>query len=230
MGSLRLWLCEHPASLRVLPFALYIAFLVLAGVVDKSPEMLAAFDARLIYTCKVACVALLLAFFWRHYEELAKFKLQLHEALWSAAVGIGVFLLWITLDQGWMSFGLPAGYDPRNQSGDIDWSLALPRLLGATLAVPVMEELFWRSFMLRWIADPGFSNISPARVGLRALFISSALFGLEHTLWLAGIIAGLAYGWLYVKSKNLWAPVLAHATTNGMLGLWVLHTGQWSFW
>jgi CAAX prenyl protease-like protein len=52
----------------------------------------------------------------------------------------------------------------------------------------------------------------------------------EHSLWAAGILAGLAYGWLYMKTNNLWVPILAHAVTNGMLGLWVLHTGQWTFW
>lgn len=230
MSSLRTQLLKHPALPWVLPFALYMAFLMLEGVVSKSSYASVAFDARLIYPCKVACVALLLIFFWRRYEELAKFSLRLHEALWSVVVGVVVFLLWINLDQDWMSLGHAAGYDPRNLSGNIDWQLALPRLLGAAMVVPVMEELFWRSFVLRWVAHPEFINVSPARVGMRALLISSVMFGVEHTLWLAGIVAGLAYGWLYMKSKNLWAPVLAHATTNGMLGLWVLHTGQWSFW
>lgn len=214
----------------VFPFVLYMVFLMLEGVVSKSSSTSVLFDARLIYPCKVASVALLLVFFWQRYGEIAKFRLRLHEVLWSVAVGMGVFLLWINLDYGWMSFGHATGYDPRKLSGDIDWSLALPRLLGAALVVPVMEELFWRSFVLRWIAHPEFSDVSPAQVGLRALLASSVLFGMAHTLWLAGIVAGLAYGWLYMKSKNLWAPVLAHATTNGMLGLWVLHTGQWGFW
>lgn len=230
MRALSTQLCEHPALPRMLPFVLYLSFLVLEGVVSMSSPASALFDTRLIYPCKVACVALLLVFFWRCYGELAKFSLQLHEVLWSVVAGIGVFLLWINLDHGWMSVGHAAGYDPRNLSGDVDWSLALPRLLGAALVVPVMEELFWRSFVLRWIADPQFIRVSPAHVGLRALLISSVLFGVEHTLWLAGIVAGLVYGWLYMKIKNLWAPVLAHATTNGMLGVWVLHTGQWSFW
>lgn len=222
-------LYEHPALPRVLPFALYIAFLMLEGVVSQSSSIF-TFDSRMIYPCKVACVALLLVFFWRRYEELAKFSLRLHEVLWSAVVGAGVFLLWINLDQDWISLGHSAGFDPRNPAGDIDWSLALPRMLGAVVAVPLMEELFWRSFMLRWIAHPKFLDVSPAQIGLKALLISSVMFGMEHTLWLAGIVAGLVYGWLYMKSKSLWAPVLAHATTNGMLGLWVLHTGQWSFW
>jgi len=229
MRSFSKQLGEHPALPWVMPFFLYMAFVMLQGVAAKSSAVF-AFDLRLIYPCKVLCVALLLVFLWRRYGELAQFSLRLHEMLWSVVVGVAVFLLWIGLNQGWMSMGQSAGYDPRNLSGNIDWSLALPRLLGAALVVPVMEELFWRSFMLRWLARSEFASVSPAQVGLRALLISSVMFGAEHTLWLAGIVAGLAYGALYMKSKKLWAPVLAHATTNGMLGLWVLHTGQWSFW
>lgn len=230
MSPLRAQLYRHPALPMALPFALYMAFLVVEGVFGDSISASALFDHRLIYPCKAACVVLLLAFFWSRYDELAKFSLRPHEVAWSVVVGMGVFLLWTNLDLGWTSFGHSAGYDPRSLSGDIDWSLALPRLLGAAVVVPVMEELFWRSFVLRWIAHPEFAAVTPARAGLRALLISSVLFGAEHTLWLAGIVAGLAYGWLYMRSNNLWVPVLAHATTNGMLGLWVLHTGQWSFW
>jgi CAAX prenyl protease-like protein len=219
----------HPALPRALPFIIYIAFLALASAVGQVAES-AVYDVRLIYPCKIACVAFLLVFFWRSYVDLARFGLQLPQILWSVVTGVAVFLLWISLDQAWMSFGHSAGFDPRKLSGAIDWSLALPRLLGAALVVPVMEELFWRSFVMRWIDQPDFLNLSPADIGLRALLLSSVLFGLEHTLWLAGVMAGLAYGWLYMKSRNLWAAVLAHSTTNGLLGLWVLQTGNWSFW
>jgi CAAX prenyl protease-like protein len=230
MRLLRQQFYAHPALPRVLPFFLYIAFLVMEGMVGKSAATAIVFDVRLIYPCKVFCIALLLIFFWQRYGELAKCSLRLHELIWSVAVGVSVFLLWINLDYGWMNFGHAADYDPRNLSGGIDWSLALPRLLGAAMVVPVMEELFWRSFVLRWIADPQFNKVSPAQVGLRAVLISSVLFGLGHVLWLAGIVAGLAYAVLYMKSGNLWTSVLAHATTNALLGLWVLRTGQWSFW
>jgi|CXWL01.1.fsa_nt_gi CAAX prenyl protease-like protein len=229
MKTLRTYLDEHPALPRTLPFVMYIIFLAFEDVI-MSVSSLGQFDARLIYPFKVTCVALLLVYFWHFYAELAKFKLRLHEVLRSVAVGLGVFLLWINLDYSWMSFALSAGYDPRNLAGGIDWSLALFRLLGAAIVVPIMEELFWRSFLLRWLAHSKFLDVSPAQVGLRALLISSVMFGMEHALWLAGIIAGLAYSWLYMKSKNLWGSVVAHATTNGLLGLWVLYTGQWHFW
>ncbi|MFY8118525.1 MAG: CAAX prenyl protease-related protein, partial [Roseateles sp.] len=96
--------------------------------------------------------------------------------------------------------------------------------------VPVMEELFWRSFLMRWIAHPQFERVDPRQAGLRAIVLSTFVFMLAHTLWLAAIVAGLAYAWLYVRSGKLWTAVIAHAVTNGALGLWVIKTGRWEFW
>jgi CAAX prenyl protease-like protein len=127
--------------------------------------------------------------------------------------------------------GQSAGFDPRSQdSGEIDWALALLRLAGLALVVPIMEELFWRSFLLRWIDNPDFLEASPSQVSLRAQVITAALFALEHQQWLAGFIAGLVYGWLYRCSGKLWVPVLAHAVTNGVLGIYILYSGEWRFW
>jgi CAAX prenyl protease-like protein len=56
------------------------------------------------------------------------------------------------------------------------------------------------------------------------------LFGIEHNLWLAGIVAGAAYGFLYVWHRTLWSPILAHALTNGLLGAWIVYTGNWTYW
>jgi CAAX prenyl protease-like protein len=95
---------------------------------------------------------------------------------------------------------------------------------------PVMEELFWRSFVLRWIEQPVFEGVDPQRVGVKAIVLSTFLFTLAHTLWLAAAVAGLAYVWLYVRSAKLWLPVIAHAVTNGVLGVRVVATGQWHWW
>jgi len=67
-------------------------------------------------------------------------------------------------------------------------------------------------------------------VSLKAILVSSLIFGFEHTLWFAGILAGLAYAWLYRASGSFWPAIVAHAVTNGMLGVWVLHTVSWQFW
>jgi len=104
------------------------------------------------------------------------------------------------------------------------------RLLALAAVVPVMEELFWRSFLMRWIAARDFLALDPRRAGLAAFALSSALFASEHSLWLAGLLAGVAYAWLYRRSGNLWTAILSHAITNAALGTYVLATGSWQFW
>jgi len=96
--------------------------------------------------------------------------------------------------------------------------------------IPVMEELFWRSFLLRWFDQSDFMRLLPRAVSGRALLYCAIPFGLEHNFWFAGILAGLAYGWLYRHTGNLWAPILAHSLTNLLLGIWVVNTGNWQLW
>jgi hypothetical protein len=142
-----------------------------------------------------------------------------------------VFVLWIQLDAPWMTLGeATASFVPLDAAGAIDWPLVAVRWIGAALMVPVMEELFWRSFLMRWIQRPDFVTVDPHQVGLRAVIISTFLFVLAHPLWLAATLAGLAYAWLYIRSGTLWSSVVAHAVTNGALGIWVVGTRQWQFW
>jgi CAAX prenyl protease-like protein len=212
---------------RALPFALYMVFLAIEG---GAASVLPGLDPRWLYPVKVAGVAALLWVYRRHYRELFQRPDSRWVGLVAPALGVAVFILWINLDAAWLTLGGGGGFDPRDAGGAPRWELVLPRLAGAAIVVPIMEELFWRSFLLRWIDRPDFLALEPARISLRALLIAGVLFGLEHTLWFAGILAGLAYGWLYRASGNLWAPIAAHATTNLLLGLWVLSTGSWSFW
>jgi hypothetical protein len=83
---------------------------------------------------------------------------------------------------------------------------------------------------MRWLQHPVFESVAPARVGLKAVVLATFLFVLAHTLWLAAIVAGLAYAWLYIRTGKLWVAVIAHAVTNAALGAWVLATGNWQFW
>lgn len=217
------WLA-HAAVPRIVPFALYIVFLA-AG------PLASGFDTRWLYPVQVGLVALTLVYFWRRYQELPRLR-SLAGGHWALAfvIGLIVFILWIKLDAPWMTIGEPGkGFDPRDD-GRVNVLLALFRLAGAALVVPVMEELFWRSFVMRWIDKPAFLSVSPTSVSWKAVLLSSVVFGFEHQLWFAGIVAGLAYGWLYRLSGNLWVPIIAHAVTNGLLGAWVLYTGSWLFW
>ena len=214
---------------RVLPFAIYIA--VLAGGPFLREALPAGWDGRWLYAIQIGAVMLVLAFFARAYEELRAPVLRWRDALEATAAGIAVFGLWINLDLSWAMLNEPrSGFDPRAAGGNIDWGLAAVRIFGAAAVVPIMEELFWRSFILRWIDKSNFLRLPAAAASWRALAISAVLFGIEHNLWLAGILAGLAYGGLYMRSGTLWSPILAHAVTNLLLGLWVLATASWSFW
>ena len=217
-----------PIFARSLPFALYIIFLALEGSVpDWAPD----FDVRWLYPVKAVLVAAALLVLWRHYSELRPWRLSLSHGALSTIVGLVILVLWVNLDAGWMLIGEPGeGFKPIGADGRLDPVLIAFRILGATLVVPIMEELFWRSFIQRWIHRPDFMALDPAQIGMRALLIASALFAVEHQQWLAGLIAGLAYGGLYIYTRNLWAPILAHAVTNGALGIYVVMTGRWQFW
>jgi uncharacterized protein len=218
---------------RAAPFAVFIALLALRGALPNlSNEGFLGLDPRWIYGAEVLLVGSLLAWFWRDYGELVQQTLpDMREILLAVAVGLLVFGLWIQLDAPWMLLGEPsAPFVPLDVQGRLVWPLVVTRWVGASILVPVMEELFWRSFLMRWIQSPQFEAVVPQRVGLKAIVLSTFVFMLAHTLWLAAIMAGLAYALLYVRTGKLWVPVLAHAITNGALGVWVVATGQWQFW
>jgi CAAX prenyl protease-like protein len=215
---------------RVLPFLAFMALLALRGLAPDDGSW--GFDTRWLYAVKAAIVGALLAALWRQYAELSRRRWpDARELLLAVAAGLLVFVLWIRLDAPWMTVGLPAAsFVPLGAAGQIDWSLVAIRIAGATLVVPLMEELFWRSFLMRWIQSPVFEGVDPARVGLRAVLLSTFVFTLAHTLWLAAAIAGIVYAWLYIRTRKLWVAVISHAVTNLALGIWVVRTGQWPLW
>lgn len=213
---------------RIAPFGAYVFFMVLEDVLLKFGWE--ANDLRMLYMAKIAVVVGLLWVMRKAYSEL-RWPVASSFQAWMVAISAGVivFIAWINLTADWMVMGDTVGFDPRDNN-EIDWFLVTVRLIGAALAVPVMEELFWRSFLMRWIDHPNFLTVNPAQVGLKAFCITAALFALAHSLWFAGLFAGIVYNLLYMRSGTLWSPILAHATTNGILGIWIIYTGNWGFW
>ncbi|SFD05961.1 CAAX prenyl protease-related protein [Massilia yuzhufengensis] len=220
-------LFSRAAWVRILPFGAYIFFIILGDMLERTG--VARADLRWLYPVQAGVVAVLLALFWRRYHELRGPLPSPLQLLVAVATGVLVFFLWIQLDAPWMTVGTSPGYDPRS-NGELDWLLVVLRIAGAALVVPIMEELFWRSFVMRWVDAIDFEALEPARAGIRGFLVSVVLFGFEHNLWLAGIVAGVAYSLLYMRHRKLWSAVLAHAVTNGLLGVWVVATGSWVFW
>lgn len=225
------WL-RSEAFVRVLPFALFIAFLALGSLLPAPhPAPPGNWDPRWVYAARAIVAGAALVLLWGRYVELRDWRLPASDWLLATAAGIGVLVVWLLLDEGWATFELTAGFDPRRYGSEaIDWPVTIFRLLGLAVVVPLAEELFWRSFLLRWLEEQDFLDLAPAKVGLRALLISSVLFALEHSQWLAGFIAGFVYGWLYIRTGRLWVSVIAHAVTNGLLGAYILLTHDWRFW
>lgn len=228
-GGLRARLIEYlPAIVRAVPFAAYMVVLALSPLLGGGGE---GPPPLWLYPAQVGLVGLLLLAFWSRYDELTgSWRNALRGSLWVLPVGSAVFVAWIFLDVPVLSLGLSPFQPPRDAAGELVLWWLLVRLAGAAIVVPLMEELFWRSFLMRWIVQADFRAVIPAAVGLRAMLLSSLVFGVEHQLWFAGFVAGLAYAWLYMRSGNLWHAVIAHGVTNLLLGLWVIATGNWQFW
>ena len=95
---------------------------------------------------------------------------------------------------------------------------------------PVMEELFWRSFLIRYVMSSDFRSIRLGAFSVGSFVVTVVLFGLEHQLWLAGMMAGAAYNVVLYRTGRIWPCILAHAVTNLILGGHVLMTGEWIWW
>jgi len=223
---------DDPVIARSVPFLLFITFLVLAsGVSSSEAGQGAGASASWLVLARGVVVALALVWFWPAYGELRR-PGPAQPLAWLLAVlgGFAVFVVWIGFDQDWAVAARPAGFDPQDAGGVTNWGKAAVRLAGLALVVPVMEELFWRSLVLRWIERHDFLTVAPRQVGARAFLVTTVLFAIEHNRWFAGAIAGVVYNLLYMRSGNLWVPILAHVVTNASLGVWILRTQNWQFW
>jgi len=224
------------AWVRIVPFAVFMGFIgVQQGLEWLAGQGLLPLTEQqflYLYPIKAVLVAVLLLVFVRHYQELnwTDFKNLLHTAA-SFLLGGLVFVLWINMDWDFATFGSSTGFNPTLIEDDsLRRGLVFFRIFGAALVVPIMEELFWRSFLLRYIIDANFMVVRLGTYRLASFLIGSVLFGLEHNLVLAGVMAGMLYTLLLYWTKSISQCVLAHAVTNFLLALYVLQTGYWQFW
>lgn len=210
-----------PFWARVLPFLLFAGLTSCQGMWGESSRYW-------IYALKTA-LGLWMIFALRPAIAEMQWKLS-----WQAVVaGVLVFVIWVWLDPHYRKFIKAHPWNPHEQFGKetpLAWFFIAVRLAGSTVVVPPIEEVFYRSFLYRYLIRADFTSLPLARFQPLAFFATAVLFGAAHREWLAGILCGLIYHSLIIWKNRLGDAMTAHAITNFLLGLWVIWRGRWIFW
>lgn len=218
---------KHLAVPYVLPFALFMLFLVMNGNwgFNETTELL----------LRVIVIGGAILYFSRHLLSA-----KLTSPLLSVLLGVGVFLLWIGPDylfpgyrSHWLFQNAMTGTLQSSLSAD---TLGNPIALGlrsfrAIAIVPIVEELFWRGWLMRWLIRPDFDKVAPGTYDTRAFWLTALLFASVHgPYWDVGFACGAIYnGWM-VRTKNWNDLILTHAVTNACLCAFVIASGRWEYW
>jgi len=184
------------------PFAVFAALTYIMPILP--------WGAGTAYLFKTLVVGAILAIFW----PVVRREMQWTFDGLAIAAGIGVFLIWIALEGLYPQIG-HSSFDPYTVAGQSYETIFIGiRLFGAVMVVPLMEEIFWRSFVMRFLVASQFKSVSLGQFTWYSFVITAIAFGFEHHRWLPGIMAGIIYAALLYRKRNLFSPILAHAVTN----------------
>ena len=216
------YFAASPVVARVAPFLIFLALTVCQG-------KFGAASAYWFYFAKTIVGAWLI---W----EMRPFVAEMRWAFsWEAILaGIAVFAIWVGLDPFYRHLGkFGAPWNPNEQFGNgstLAWLMMVTRIFGSTFFVPPLEEVFYRSFLYRYLARQNFLSVPLNQFLPWPFLATAAVFGFSHSEWLAGILCGMAYQWLVLRKNRLGDAMTAHAITNFLLGVWVVWKGAWNFW
>jgi len=215
---------RHPAVPWILPFLIFIGLLAIQQAV--------AIPAWLRFTVSMAAILVV---------SRVPLRGGPSKPLLSILLGIGVFVIWVAPDviaPNWHHFilfdnsimGHPAGNTPPASKSDPVFLLF--RIAISVIAVPILEELFWRGWLMRWIIDSrDFERVPLGTFQPAAFWLVAILFASEHgSFWDVGLAAGIVYNWWMIRTRNVWDCIIAHAVTNGVLAAYVIGAGQWQYW
>jgi CAAX prenyl protease-like protein len=218
----------------VAPMAVFLILTSLEGYLPTPSEASPKLYYPPFYAAKIAVVALTCWLCRSTWRDLIPWPGVKSLAL-SIALGLVVTLLWVGLD-GWYPIygdvGSRAAFNPNVLSPGSRIAFLTVRMLGLVLIVPLFEELFWRSFVVRWIIEPDqFREVPIGRITPVAAAITAALFAVEHPAeWLPALLTGGLWAGLLWQTKSVSACFVSHAVANLGLGVYVLTTGAWKFW
>ena len=172
--------------------------------------------------------AWLLWMWWHHYELRWPVR-----PIFTVLIGLLVLGLWIAPQVLFHAEPRLEGFEPGKFGGGAPyWINLIFRFLRLVIVVPLVEEIFWRGFLLRYVIHEEFIKVPFGKFTWLSCGVVIAGFTFEHSQadWPAAALAGALYNLVAYRTRSLSACVLAHAVTNFALGLYVLRTGQWGFW
>ncbi len=219
---------RYPWISYVVPFAAFMAMLVIGPALPVPPRVEA-----------IIRVAVLIAVIVLVARPVLTFRLT--QPLGTIGLGVLVFVLWILPDllmPGYRdSFLFQNGLTGRVESSipveaRTDWLVVMLRFVRAAMIVPVVEELFWRGWLPRWLErSDAFWTVPLGEFSRYAFWATAILFAVEHgPYWDVGLVAGLIYNWWMQRTKSLGDLIWCHAVTNGCLSVWVVGMGEWKYW
>ena len=231
MNLLTSRLKSSPLLVRAVPFAIFLGLTFCQGYFGEAGRYW-------FYLAKTIVGAWMI---W----EVRPFIAEMRWAFsWEAVVvGVAVFVIWVGSGDFLQLLGLKPSlavlkiseptWKPFAHFGQLSglaWLFIAVRIVGSTLVVPLLEEVFFRSFVYRYIAKTDFQTVPIGQFLLTPFLVTSVLFAFEHNEWLAGLLCGFAYQGLVIWKKRLGDAITAHAITNFLLGVWVVCKGAWQFW
>lgn len=220
------------AKAYLAPFLLFTGLLMVAELVAHFGDGMAAWAISepiyWVFPLQTILCGVLLAWWWRTYD-FAWIR------GWWAGLLVGVLALgvWIAPQELFGAERRLGGFDLWFFGGGtaFQWNLTL-RLLRLVIVVPLLEELFWRGFLMRYLIRDPFDEVPVGTRSWSAFAIVTLLFAAAH--WgpdfVPALITGALYNALLWWTRSLGACVIAHATTNLLLGYYIFRTQQWGFW
>ena len=227
---------ELPATHRkklvafMLPMAVFLVLQTLAGVLRKpGGSWWLAAPEYWVYPAQTLICGALLIWFWRAYDFRAPRRI-----LFALAIGVLVFALWIAPQQFFGFAPRLVGFDPEIFPGQpaLYWATVAGRFLRLVIVVPLVEEIFWRGFVLRYFINEKFTEVPIGSFSWFSFAFVTLGFGFTHSPadWIAALVTGALYNLVAYRTRSLASCVVAHAATNLLLGIWIMATRQWGFW